>query len=443
MEKKKTIDLDTKYSLPIDYTIVNYSNKYLIIAPECLNYIVLYTREQCEIYKLLYKHTIREVLEDFNYNKTDVSVVITQIEAKTFKEEKIEKLNNSFQMHLFLTNKCNLRCRHCYMFSGESYEHELTLVEIENLLSKFKSAGGRNLILSGGEVTTRNDFLDIVKYANNIDLKVSIMTNGVLWNDEMIIEASKYLNSVQVSIDGYNEEEYEYVRGKNNFKKAMNTIDKFLKSNIPTTVAITPWPGRNLSDKISDYMSFEKSLKDRYKDYSIMVKFTADIMDGRELNLSDLEIRKYKKMMTLIADGGDVNKRRNILLHNFKQRIIKDNWCTYGSLTVSANGDIYFCGKLQGLKSFGNLREVALDEIMLASKRAREISKIQYIYPCNKCDLRYVCGGDCRIKFIEEYKDCKNISNQTDDSLFYRKCSQDIKNEYYQMMLEINHLLYK
>lgn len=147
--------------------------------------------------------------------------------------------------------------------------------------------------------------------------------------------------------------------------------------------------------------------------------------------------------MTLIADGGDVNKRRNILLHNFKQRIIKDNWCTYGSLTVSANGDIYFCGKLQGLKSFGNLREVALDEIMLASKRAREISKIQYIYPCNKCDLRYVCGGDCRIKFIEEYKDCKNISNQTDDSLFYRKCSQDIKNEYYQMMLEINHLLYK
>lgn len=441
-EKRKTIDLNTKYNLPNEYQIIDFKGKILIIAPECFNYIVLSNEIQKEIYLSLYNSTIQEVLDKFKGEENNVKVVITQIEAKNFIENSLEKSQGGLQMHLFLTNKCNLRCRHCYMFSGESYENELSEKEIKDLLLGFKENKGKYLILSGGEVATRKDFFNIIEYAHNIGLEVSIMTNGTLWTDEMIDRATKFLSGVQVSIDGYNKEEYEKVRGKGQFEKAMHCVDRFVTNNIRTTVAITPWPEVSLLEKIESYLNFEKSLKEKYKDYPIFVKYTADIMEGRELNLSQKEVETYKNTMIQIADGLNPKKRHDIMLTRFKNKILSDNWCTYGHLTISAEGDIFFCGKIQFLKPYGNIREISIEEIMKNAQIARNLSKIQHIAPCNKCALKYICGGDCRIKFIKEYSDCKEICNQKENAIFTRECTAELRNEYYQIMIDINHLLY-
>lgn len=441
-EKKKTIDLNTKYNLPIDYHIIDFKGKILVIAPECFNYIVLNNEIQKEIYLSLYNLTVQEVLDKFNGEENNVKDVVTQIEAKNFIEDSLEKSQGGLQMHLFLTNKCNLRCRHCYMFSGESYENELTESEIKDLLFGFKENQGKHLILSGGEVATRKDFFNIIEYAHNIGLEVSIMTNGTLWTDEMIDRATKFLSGVQVSIDGYNKEEYEKVRGKGQFEKAMHCLDRFVTNNIRTTVAITPWPEASLSEKIESYLNFEKSLKEKYKDYPIFVKYTADIMEGRELNLSQEEVKDYKNTMLQIADGLNPKKRHDIMHTRFKEKILSDNWCTYGHLTISAEGDVFFCGKIQFLKPYGNIREISIEEIMKNAQIARNLSKIQHIAPCNKCALKYICGGDCRIKFVKEYSDCKEICNQKENAVFSRECTNELRNEYYQIMIDINHLLY-
>ena len=441
-EKRKTIDLNTKYNLPNEYQIIDFKGKILIIAPECFNYIVLSNEIQKEIYLSLYNSTIQEVLDKFKGEENNVKVVITQIEAKNFIENSLEKSQGGLQMHLFLTNKCNLRCRHCYMFSGESYENELSEKEIKDLLLGFKENKGKYLILSGGEVATRKDFFNIIEYAHNIGLEVSIMTNGTLWTDEMIDRATKFLSGVQVSIDGYNKEEYEKVRGKGQFEKAMHCVDRFVTNNIRTTVAITPWPEASLSEKIESYLNFEKSLKEKYKDYPIFVKYTADIMEGRELNLSQEEVKDYKNTMLQIADGLNPKKRHDIMHTRFKEKILSDNWCTYGHLTISAEGDVFFCGKIQFLKPYGNIREISIEEIMKNAQIARNLSKIQHIAPCNKCALKYICGGDCRIKFVKEYSDCKEICNQKENAVFPRECTAELRNEYYQIMIDINHLLY-
>ena len=173
------------------------------------------------------------------------------------------------------------------------------------------------------------------------------------WTDEMIDRATKFLSGVQVSIDGYNKEEYEKVRGKGQFEKAMHCVDRFVTNNIRTTVAITPWPEASLSEKIAEYLNFEKGLKEKYKDYPIFVKYTADIMEGRELELSQEEVKTYKKTMLQIADGLNPKKRHNIMHTRFKEKILSDNWCTYGHLTISAEGDVFFCGKIQVLKPYG------------------------------------------------------------------------------------------
>ena len=78
-EKRKTIDLDTKYSLPKEYHIIDFKDKILIVAPECFNYIVLNNEIQKEIYLSLYNSTIQEVLDKFKGEENNVKVVITQI----------------------------------------------------------------------------------------------------------------------------------------------------------------------------------------------------------------------------------------------------------------------------------------------------------------------------------------------------------------------------
>ena len=67
-EKRKTIDLNTKYNLPNEYQIIDFKGKILIIAPECFNYIVLSNEIQKEIYLSLYNSTITEIVGKW-YNK--------------------------------------------------------------------------------------------------------------------------------------------------------------------------------------------------------------------------------------------------------------------------------------------------------------------------------------------------------------------------------------
>lgn len=439
MEKKVTVNIDEKYSLPQEYSIVEHRSKYIIVAPECSNYIVLENKSQCDFFLLLYRYTIREATKIDDFSESDVRHVVMQIEAKHFFNIPVEKISGRLQMHLFLTNSCNLRCHHCYMNSGVEYDAELSYKELCDLLSSFKNGGGECLILSGGEVTMRPDMMDIIKYSSNIGLEVSIMTNGTIWSDDMVEQASEYLSGVQVSIDGYNDFEHGLVRGTGNFEKALKTVDRFLKKGIRTTVAITPWPHDGLINKVQNYLDFEKSLREQYAGLPLVVRYSADIMDGRDLKLTDEEKVRYSKIMVKLADGFNPHKSRDIFIENQKKKIIKDNWCTYGHLTVTATGNVYFCGKIQGLQSYANIRKTSMEDILKAAENARRVSAVQNLEPCASCCLRYICGGECRIEHFPSFRDCKSIVEKT---RLRRECSPETKAAIYDKMIESNIFLY-
>ena len=57
------------------------------------------------------------------------------------------------------TNRCNLKCRHCYQNAGESKEQELTTSEARELIDGIARAGFKIMIFSGGEALMRLDIL--------------------------------------------------------------------------------------------------------------------------------------------------------------------------------------------------------------------------------------------------------------------------------------------
>jgi MoaA/NifB/PqqE/SkfB family radical SAM enzyme len=121
---------------------------------------------------------------------------------------------------LVLTNRCNLRCRHCRV--GTRDDKELRFEEITDVIDSFYREGGRCLYLEGGEPFLWHDreycVEHIVEYARRLGfLAVIIYTNGT-------IPMETSADTVFVSIDGL-QETHDYLRGVS-FDRIMQNIEK-------------------------------------------------------------------------------------------------------------------------------------------------------------------------------------------------------------------------
>ncbi|NOY49703.1 MAG: radical SAM protein [Chlorobi bacterium] len=135
----------------------------------------------------------------------------------------------------YVTNKCNLRCCHCFYWDSlNKNTYELGLDAITKIVGSFESP--LSLSFTGGEPFLRKDFSDIVDIfvKNGKAKEIAIATNGFLV--EKIIEfCERFLKeyptiplSFQVSLDGL-EETHDSIRMvTGSFKRAIKTLDKLV-----------------------------------------------------------------------------------------------------------------------------------------------------------------------------------------------------------------------
>ena len=121
---------------------------------------------------------------------------------------------------LTVTNKCNLRCRHCRVTDRDA--EDLSFEEAITILDSFYKEGGRTVYLQGGEPFIWHDrqhnLEDIVEYAHERGFLAAIIyTNGT-----MPIKTSA--DTVFISVDGL-QKTHDYLRGET-FDKIMGNIDE-------------------------------------------------------------------------------------------------------------------------------------------------------------------------------------------------------------------------
>ena len=88
-----------------------------------------------------------------------------------------------FIVGLAVTDRCNLRCRHCRVW--RSHGRHMPLADIEAVLRRFHARGARLLYLEGGEPCLWRDqdkrLADVVQLAHRLGyLRVHLYTNGTL-----------------------------------------------------------------------------------------------------------------------------------------------------------------------------------------------------------------------------------------------------------------------
>ena len=97
------------------------------------------------------------------------------------------------------TQRCNLRCVHCYSYStGKKGRNELTTEEAKAFIADIAAFASPVILFSGGEPLARPDIVELIAYAVSKGLRAVLSTNGTLINPQ----TAKRLQSVKLSYIG-------------------------------------------------------------------------------------------------------------------------------------------------------------------------------------------------------------------------------------------------
>lgn len=434
---RKTVVVDTnkKYCFPNNIREVKYNGKILIISVDTARWIVLENNRQLEFFHCLKECTIQEAIERFGEDPS-IKDVLIQIEAKQFVSTEVKRSTNGQKtMHFYLTNSCNMRCPHCYMFAGEKLDEELSKNEVLAVIREFSQWGGEKVTFSGGEIATRIDIEEIIEETHSLGIEIELLTNGTLWTDHQISRIASMIKSVQISIDGYDEVSNSKVRGSGNFDKALNSVGCFYDFGVKTEVSVVPYYDEQLENSITLYADFAKKLVNKYNGLS--VRFATEMLDGRDISLTKEEKEKYSKIVTGIYSayyGEDMvdypfvqQRKQGHLLNN----------CMFGELAVSANGDVFPCSRVLSAKPLGNVRHTDFRTILMLAKKAEHLSEVTNLSPCKDCELMYICGGGCRIDYFPDLLNC-DIGTSLPEGIRPRQCSDSYKAHFYNLMIKTN-----
>lgn len=168
-------------------------------------------------------------MDDIYLDKVQMQI----LDFATDKRVQWEKNHQLYSVIIELTPKCNLTCVHCYL-NGHHGSVELPYKHIIEIIDILYDKGVLFLTLTGGEIFTRNDFLDIYIYAKKKGFIIELYTNGVLINDEIIHVFKKYPPLlVDISLYGSCEETYCKVTGVSGaFNRVMHNIQSLLDAGI-------------------------------------------------------------------------------------------------------------------------------------------------------------------------------------------------------------------
>lgn len=434
------INDEKRYHLPNDIKKIEYAGYYIYISPRNGSWIVIENAIQEGVFNSIYSGlSVREVVEKYLNESQNVEYVLAQIEGKHLEHRLSHEEEYEFNLRIYLTNKCNLRCVHCFMYANEGLENELTKKEVVELIDSCANAGATKLILTGGEVSISDTFIEALTIAKKRGMYTQVLTNGTAWSEKLLRETIQLIDEIQVSIDGFNEKVNSEIRGKDVFEKALKTVDIFVNAGVRTSIVVTPLYGY-VEKYYQEYLEFSRKLVDKYDGKDFLVIYGNELIDGRDVTVSEENNNKYAKTIKMLCEDIYENNELTAFVVSHEYNKIFKN-CGYGGLTVNSNGDFYFCGRVSDVKKYGNIRTTSFDEIMQLRKQARRISGVDYFYPCQTCEVRYVCGGGCRVSNFNAITQREDLLDESFPTVKHIGCTDSYKKNIYKLMIEANDFL--
>jgi len=171
-----------------------------------------------------------------------------------------------------LTNRCNLRCIHCYEWNEKGYHHKMSEkekneeIDIEILNQLFKDTNDicSNVYLWGGEPFCYSKFSELAGLLKNSERIIAICTNGQLLKEHLqdILLMGENVELL-IAVDGL-QQENNIMRGKGTFEKTINNIKMLLElrktNQFLGKISIHFVINENMIGKIYNFLEFFEQL---------------------------------------------------------------------------------------------------------------------------------------------------------------------------------------
>lgn len=191
-----------------------------------------------------------------------------------------------------LTSRCNLDCKMCYVHNQNNSlckEKELSTDEWKNIFDQAYQEGLFFATLTGGECLIRSDFRDLYLYLWNKGVKVSILSNGTMIDDNYIEFFRRYPpDYIQISLYGSDNEHYSNVTGQRMFDRAFKAIEHLKESDIDVRVAVTA--SRSIYEDYGNVLALCKSKRFNIANNEVFLFPNRDDPDKNDYMLSEDEL---------------------------------------------------------------------------------------------------------------------------------------------------------
>ena len=146
------------------------------------------------------------------------------------------------QIYFYLTEGCNLACRHCYLapkFDPHGKKHPVLPFKLfKTAISEALPLGLNGVKLSGGEPLLHPDILPMIEVLRQEELDLVMETNGILCSPKIAKAIAKLNNPfISVSLDGADAETHDAIRGVSGaFIKSTEAIQNLADSGMQPQV---------------------------------------------------------------------------------------------------------------------------------------------------------------------------------------------------------------
>jgi len=140
------------------------------------------------------------------------------------------------ELDIHVTNRCQLRCRHCCFDAGNHELPELPPSRWFQVLNEAADMGVSDVDFTGGEPLLYNGLIDVIRKSIELGMNTTLQTNGLLLHDSRIVQLlDAGLRHVMISLDGW-AESHEWLRGRGTFGLALRAAERALDAGMQVRV---------------------------------------------------------------------------------------------------------------------------------------------------------------------------------------------------------------
>ncbi|MGV6937128.1 radical SAM protein [Paenibacillus sp. FSL H7-0442] len=309
-------------------------------------------------------------LKNLFHGLMNIECILTENQLTNIYKESLDVV------YLALTNKCNLKCKHCSASADIKFTDALTTKKIKELIDQLVLLQPKAINVTGGEPMMRMDIMDILAHLRRkFEGVILLSTNGLFISEKNGEQLLKYVDKVSFSVDGYDEETCAKIRGRGVFNRVIKSI-KLLQSKGLQKIA--------LSMTITNY--------------------TLD--GGRERFLKLCEQLKVEPIVRILTPAGRAGVHSEEIfpeksfIDDTASQDLHCRLCSPGKreLFIGGDGNIYPCGGLMESEDFvlGNVFDENLVELITNGNLKTDYSPIDRVRPwnvesCKDCDVNLFC----------------------------------------------------